>query len=89
MKLEDIESLMYLVRINCTDTITNADGTLDFGGLASHEIIAFTGSAFIFDNGMKFTAEELEAENTILKQKIEEIQAGGVASSIYIKDWSE
>lgn len=62
MKLEDIESLMYLVRINCTDTITNADGTLDFGGLASHEIIAFTGSAFIFDNGMKFTAEELEAE---------------------------
>ena len=37
----------------------------------------------------KIRIDELEAENTILKQKIEEIQAGGVASSIYIKDWSE
>ena len=37
----------------------------------------------------KTRIDELEAENTILKQKIEEIQAGGVASSIYIKDWSE
>ena len=37
----------------------------------------------------KTRIDKLEAENTILKQKIEEIQAGGVASSIYIKDWSE
>ena len=37
----------------------------------------------------KTRIDELEAENAELKQKIEEIQAGGVASSIYIKDWSE
>ena len=37
----------------------------------------------------KTRIDELEAENKELKQKIEEIQAGGVASSIYIKDWSE
>ena len=37
----------------------------------------------------KTRIDELEAENKELKQKIEEIKAGGVASSIYIKDWSE
>ena len=37
----------------------------------------------------KTRIDELEAENEELKQKIEEIKAGGVASSIYIKDWSE
>lgn len=31
----------------------------------------------------------LETENEELKNTIEEIKAGGVASSIYIKDWSE
>lgn len=31
----------------------------------------------------------LETENEELKNKIEEIAAGGIASSIYIKDWSE
>ena len=37
----------------------------------------------------KTRIDELETENAILKQRIEEIAAGGVASSIYIKDWSE
>ena len=37
----------------------------------------------------KTRIDELEAENKELKQKIEEIKAGGIASSIYIKDWSE
>ena len=37
----------------------------------------------------KIRIDELEAENTKLKQKIEEMAAGGVTSSIYIKDWSE
>ena len=37
----------------------------------------------------KTRIDELETENAALKQRIEEIAAGGVASSIYIKDWSE
>ena len=37
----------------------------------------------------KTRIDELEAENKELKQKIEEIKSGVVASSIYIKDWSE
>ena len=62
MKLEKIENLVYLVRVNCTDTIENLDGTLDFGGLASHEIVSFSDTEIVFDNGLKFTPEELEAE---------------------------
>lgn len=37
----------------------------------------------------KTRIDELESENAELKRKIEEIASGGVASSIYIKDWSE
>ena len=37
----------------------------------------------------KTRIDELETENATLKQRIEEIAAGGVSSSIYIKDCSE
>lgn len=62
MKLANIERLVYLVRVNCTDTLENDNGTLDFGGLAGHEIISFSDTEIVFDNGMKFTPEELKAE---------------------------
>lgn len=62
MTLENIEKLVYLVRVNCTDTIENLDGTLDFGGLSSHEIVSFSDTEIVFDNGLKFTPEELETE---------------------------
>lgn len=40
-------------------------------------------------NSNTFRISALETENEELKNTIEEIKAGGVTSSIYIKDWSE
>lgn len=62
MTLGQIEKLVYIVRVNCFDTIENPDGTFDFGGLQSHEIVSFSDTEIVFDNGLKFTPEELEAE---------------------------
>ena len=79
--IQELESKIALLDYNKQDII----GDLDT--IRNNAVTGASLSSNVASN--KTRIDELEAENTILKQKIEEIQAGGVASSIYIKDWSE
>lgn len=79
--IQELESKIALLDYNKQDIIDDLN-TIRNNAAASASL-----SSNVASN--KTRIDELEAENTILKQKIEEIQTGGVASSIYIKDWSE
>ena len=79
--IQELESRIASLDYNKQDIIGDLD-TIRNNAVAGASL-----SSNVASN--KTRIDELEAENTILKQKIEEIQAGGVASSIYIKDWSE
>ena len=79
--IQELESKIALLDYNKQDIIGDLD-TIRNNAVAGASL-----SSNVASN--KTRIDELEAEKTILKQKIEEIQAGGVASSIYIKDWSE
>ena len=79
--IQELENRLAEVEYNKQNKITDLD-TIRNNAAAGASL-----SSNVASN--KTRIDELEAENTILKQKIEEIQAGGVASSIYIKDWSE
>ena len=79
--IQELESRIASLDYNKQDIIGDLD-TIRNNAVAGASL-----SSNVASN--KTRIDELEAENTILKQKIEEIQAGGVASSIYIKNWSE
>ena len=80
-EIQELENRLAEIEYNKQDNIADLD-TIRNNAVAGASL-----SSNVASN--KTRIDELEAENTILKQKIEEIQAGGVASSIYIKDWSE
>ena len=79
--IQELESRIASLDYNKQDIIGDLD-TIRNNAVAGASL-----SSNVASN--KTRIDELEAENAELKQKIEEIQAGGVASSIYIKDWSE
>lgn len=79
--IQELESRLAEVEYNKQDNIADLD-TIRNNATAGASL-----SSNILAN--KTRIDELETENATLKQRIEEIAAGGVASSIYIKDWSE
>lgn len=79
--IQELESRLAVLDYNKQDSID------DLEIIRSNAAAGASLSSNVASN--KTRIDELKAENTILKQKIEEIKAGGVASSIYIKDWSE
>ena len=79
--IQELESRLAEVEYNKQDNIADLD-TIRNNAAAGAAL-----SSNVSTN--KTRIDELETENAILKQRIEEIAAGGVASSIYIKDWSE
>lgn len=79
--IQELESRLAEVEYNKQDNIADLD-TIRNNAAAGAAL-----SSNVSTN--KTRIDELETENATLKQRIEEIAAGGVASSIYIKDWSE
>ena len=79
--IQELESRIALLDYNKQDSID------DLEIIRSNAAACVSLSSKVTVN--KTRIDELEAENKELKQRIEEIKAGGVASSIYIKDWSE
>lgn len=79
--IQELESRLAEVEYNKQDNIADLD-TIRNNATAGASL-----SSDVLEN--KTRIDELETENATLKQRIEEIAAGGVASSIYIKDWSE
>ena len=79
--MQELESRLAEVEYNKQDNIADLD-TIRNNAAAGASL-----SSNVSAN--KTRIDELETENATLKQRIEEIAAGGVASSIYIKDWSE
>lgn len=79
--IQELESRLAEVEYNKQDNIADLD-TIRNNAAAGVSL-----SSNVSAN--KTRIDELETENATLKQRIEEIAAGGVASSIYIKDWSE
>ena len=79
--MQELESRLAEVEYNKQNKITDLD-TIRNNAIAGASL-----SSNVSAN--KTRIDELETENATLKQRIEEIAAGGVASSIYIKDWSE
>lgn len=79
--IQELESRLAEIEYNKQDNIADLD-TIRNNAAAGASL-----SSNVSAN--KTRIDELETENATLKQRIEEIAAGGVASSIYIKDWSE
>ena len=79
--IQELESRLAALDYNKQDDID------DLETIRSNAAAGASLSSKVASN--KTRIDELETKNTVLKQKIEEIQTGGVASSIYIKDWSE
>ena len=79
--IQELESRLAEVEYNKQDNIADLD-TIRNNAAAGAAL-----SSNVSTN--KTRIDELETENATLKQRIEEIAAGGVSSSIYIKDWSE
>ena len=79
--IQELESRIASLDYNKQDIIGDLDTIRDN---------AVAGAALSSNvSANKTRIDELETENATLKQRIEEIAAGGVSSSIYIKDWSE
>ena len=79
--IQQLENRLAQVEYNKQDVIGDLDTIRD------NAVAGAALSSNVSSN--KTRIDELETENATLKQRIEEIAAGGVASSIYIKDWSE